>query len=196
MGVYIWSAQAQRKGRPRYTAKYQVKNCACEDASRAGQRVSYRISKLFSPEDTPRHEGAAHRHNVPVRPHATGRTSTDPTRPPRPNAPNSGTSQPLGGADDGVPAMVMPATQQPHARRSRDRAHWETTSSTGNKRCRDNYSDQTRPAEPIRATTQPRRVDHRRTNAGDPTPHTGHAPGSAHTPQRTDRLPQPSEPTG
>ena len=165
------------------------------------------ISKLFSrgrancryppsPEDTPRHEGAAHRHNVPYRLNATGTPGANPTLPPRPNASNGGTSRPLGGADDDVRATVMPTTQQPHARTSRNRAQRETTSPTGNKRRRDNYSDQTRPAGPIRATRQPRRADHRRTNAGEPIPRTGHAPIVAHTRHRTGRPQQPSEQTG
>ena len=168
--------------------------------------MSYRISKLFSrgrtncrypssPEDTPRHEGAAHRHNVPYRPHATGTTGTDPTRLPRPNAPNGRTSRPLGGADDDIPTTVMPTTQQPHARTSQNRAHGETTSPTGNKRHRDNYSDKTRPARPIRATTQPRRANHWQTNTGEPTPRTGHAPVATHPPHRTGRPPQPFEQT-
>ena len=133
--------------------------------------MSYPISKNFSrgrtncrypssPEDTPDHEGAAHRHNEPYRPHATETTGTDPTRPPQPNASNGRTSRPLGGADDDVPTTVMPTTQQPHAQTSRYQAHRETTSPTRVERRRDNYSDQTRPAGPIRATTQPRRADH------------------------------------
>ena len=158
--------------------------------------MTYRISKLFSPEDTPPHEGAAQRHNVPYRRHATGTTRTDPTRLPGPNASKSGTSRPLGGADDDVPTTVMPTEQQPHARISQKRAHRETTSLTENKRRRDNYSNQTRPAGPIRATTQPRRSDYRRTDAGEPTARTGHAPVAAHTPHWTGRLPQPSEQTG
>ena len=93
MGVYILSAQAQLKGRPKDTAKYQVKNCACEDACRAGQGVSYRISKLFSrarancrypssPEDKPPLRGLRTATNVSHQPQATGTTGTDPTRPP------------------------------------------------------------------------------------------------------------------
>ena len=34
----------QLKGRLKGTAKYQTMNCACEDASRAGQGLWYRIS--------------------------------------------------------------------------------------------------------------------------------------------------------
>ena len=127
--------------------------------------MSYQISKLFSPEDTPPHEGGAHRNNVPYRRHAIGTTGTDPTRPPRSNASNNGTGLPLGGADDDVPTTVMPTTQQPHARTSQKQAHRETTSLTGNKRRRDNYSDQTQPAGPIRPTRQTRRADHQRTDA-------------------------------
>ena len=111
------------------------------------------------------------------------------------DASNGRTSRPLGGRDDDVPTTVMPTTQQPHARTSRNRAHRETTSPTGNKRRRDNYSDQTRPAGPIRTTTQPRRADHRRPNAGGPTPRTRHAPVAKHTAHRTGGPPQPSEQT-
>ena len=102
---------------------------------------------------------------------------TDPTRPSRPNASNGRTSQPLGGADDDVSTTVIQTTQQPHLRTSRNRAHRETTAPTRNKQRRDNYSYQKRPARTIRATTQLRRADHRRTNADKPTPRTGHAPG-------------------
>ena len=205
--VYICSAQAQLKEWPKDTSKCQVRNCGCEDASRGGQGVSYRVSKRFSscrtncrypsfPEDTPHHERAAHRHNVPYRHHATGTTGTDPTRPPRPDAFSGRTSEPLCGADDDSPTAVMPTTQQPHARTSRNPAHRKTTSPTGNKQRRDNYSDQTRLARPIRATTQPRRADHWRTNASEPTSRTGHAPVATHPPHRTGRQPQPSEQTG
>ena len=169
--------------------------------------MSYRRSKLFSrgrtncrypssPEDTPRHEGGAHCHNVPYPLHATGTTGTDPTRPPRPNASNGRTGRPFGSAGDDIPTTVMPTTQQPHARTSRVRAHRETTSPTGKEQRTDNYSDQTRPAGPIQATMQPRGADHWQTNAGEPTPRTGHAPVATHPPHRTGRPPQPSEQTG
>ena len=182
-------------------------NCACKDASRAGQGVSYRVSKLLSrrrthcrypspDEDTPRHGAAAHRHNVRYQPDATGTTGTNPTCLPRPNASNVRTSRQLGGAEYVVPTTVMPTTQQPHARTSRNWAHRETTSPTGNKQRRDNYSNQTRPAGPIRATTQTRWAAHWRTNSGGPIPRTGHAPVATHPPHRTGRPPQPSEQTG
>ena len=142
--MYIRFARVQLKGRPKRTAKYQMMNCACKDASRAEQGVSYRISNIFSsgrtscrylspPEHRPHHEGATHRHNVPYGPNATGITGTDSTRRPRPNPSNGRTSQPLGGTDDGVPTTVLPTTQQPHARTSGNRAHRETTPLTGNK---------------------------------------------------------------
>ena len=180
-------------------------NCACKDASRAGQGVSYRISKLFSrgrtnccysspPEDTLHHEGAAHRRNVPYRFTATETTGTDATRPPRPNAFNGRTSRPFGSANDDVPTTVMTTTQQPQARTSRNRANHERTSPTGKKRSRDN--DQTRPAGPIRATTQPGRANHWRINTGEPTTRTGHAPVATHPPHRTGRPPHPSEQIG
>ena len=148
------------------------------------------------PEDTPQHEGAAHRHNVPYRPNATGTTGSDPTRPPRPNASNGRTSGPLGGADSDAPTTVMPTTEQPHAGTSRNRAHRETTSLPGKKGRRDNYSDQTRPAGPIQATTKPRRADQWQTNTSEPTPRTRHALVATHQPHRTGRPPQPSEQTG
>ena len=164
----------------------------------AKSNLKPQTSKLFSPEGTPRHERAAHRHNVPYRPPAkleqpepTLHDRHDPTHPTAGQA-GHWAAQTI----DDVPTTVMPTTQQPHARTSRNRAHRETTSPTGNKRRRDNYSDQTRPAGPIRATTQPRRADRRRTNAGEPTPRTGHAPVAAHTPHRTGRPPQPDERTG
>ena len=83
--------------------------------------MSYRISKLFSgsrtnccylspPENAPHHEGAAHRHNIPYQPNATGTTRIDPTRLPGPNASKGRTSRPSGGADDGVPTTVLPTT--------------------------------------------------------------------------------------
>ena len=89
--------------------------------------------RYFSPpEDTPHHEGATHRQNVPYRPDATGPTGTDPTRPPRPNACNRRTSRTLGGGDDGVPAKVLAGTQQPHAWTSQNRAHHKKTRPSGN----------------------------------------------------------------
>ena len=165
--------------------------------------MSPRISKIFlrgrtncrypsPPEDTPHHEGAAYRHNVPTRPNATRTTGTDPTRPPRPNASDGKTSRPLGGADDGLPTIVMPTTQQPHARTSQNRAQRETTSPTGTKQRRYNYSHQTQPAGLIQATKQPRRSDHWLTNTSEPTPRTAHAAVATHPLHRTGRLPRPS----
>ena len=114
------------------TGKDQMMNCVCKDAFRAGQGVSYRISILFSggrtncrhlspPEESPHPDGAAYRHNTLYQPNATGTTGIDPTRPP------------LGGKDDGVPTTVLPTTEQPHARTSRNRAHRKATSPTGDK---------------------------------------------------------------
>ena len=143
-GVYILSAQAKLKGQPKGTAMYQMMGCACKAASRAGQGMLYRISKLFlavvpivntfpSPEDTPHHEGATHRQNVPCRPNATGTTGTNPTRPPRPIASDNRTGRPLGGEDGGQPNKLLTTTQQPHTWTRRNRANHNKTRPTANK---------------------------------------------------------------
>ena len=90
--------------------------------------------QYFSPpEDTPHHEGAMHRQNVPCRPNATGTTGTDPTRPPPPNVSDNRTGPPLGGEDGGQPIKVLTTTQQPHTRTHRNRANHDNTRPTGNK---------------------------------------------------------------
>ena len=39
---------SELKGQPKGIGKYQMMGCACNAASREGQGMSYRISKLFS----------------------------------------------------------------------------------------------------------------------------------------------------
>ena len=183
-GVSIRSAQARLKGKPKGTAMYKMTGCACNAASRAGQGMSYQLSKPFSAvvpifktflppgtrptkrkakhrRSTPHHEGATHHQNVPCRPNATGTAGTDPKRPPRPNTSNSRTDRPLGGEDDGQPAKPTKHSAGNDASTS----HADTPQPDEPRQNAPDgkqmvwgtaYSDHTRPARPIRATAQPR----------------------------------------
>ena len=141
--------------------------CACNDASRAGLGMSYRISKLFSAV-------------VPVvatflplrtRPNMRGRRTvktyhTGPTQLDQPEPTLHGhhcrTHPTAGQADHWAAKMTayQPKYWQQHNNHTRGRPE---TGQTTNKHPRretndigDSYSDQTRQAGPIRTTTEPR----------------------------------------
>ena len=114
------------------------------------------------------------------RPNATGTPGTDPERPPRPNTLINRTSQPLGGEDDGQPTKPAKhstgnnATTSPADTRQRDEQRQNTPDGTQTAQGTA-YSDQERPAKPIRASAQTQdRPTTGSYNDGEPTQRAGH----------------------
>ena len=109
----------------------------------------------------PHHEGATHHQSVPCRPDATRTTGTDTKRPPWPNTSNSRTRQPLDGEDDSQPAKPTKHSAgnnktTSHADTPQPEEPPQNTPDGEEMAYETAYSDQTRPARPIRATAQPR----------------------------------------
>ena len=76
-GMYIRSAQARPKTKPKGTAMYKMTGCACNAGSRAGQGMSYQFSKRFSAGLTDGSRPDARQH---VTTYAAGKPNEEPRR--------------------------------------------------------------------------------------------------------------------